>query len=244
VEAVADYSNALVRLIANNPTLLLPISDAQVSDVSLAAMLLATNPAAHKHLRKWLSEMLYGAELMYRANGQYPCIASNYTELLAHPESASEEYKRKATAGSELYPVIAVWAALFDDEEVLARVATFKRELLGHCNFQLWYPSADSEEHFYLNSASHGGALCGVCVERLKSDLLDQVFGECGRAPHFRELSAVSSHVMPVVAVACRRYRLPVPFCAIDVSALPGAALVTTAVQQAAPSRRKPRKRK
>jgi hypothetical protein len=107
------------------------------------------------------------------------------------PKKGDDEYRKKATNGSVLYTLIALWAALLKDDVLYDKVAAFKKDHLQHCNFQLWYPDDLSERHLYLNDESHGAAQSNVCVDRSKQELLAQEFSECEQTPHFKELSAV-----------------------------------------------------
>jgi hypothetical protein len=211
LDGAETYMSAIKELISNNPALLLPAKDNQSIDVSLAVWLLATDSRNRKDIRNWLSEILKRARFAYTTHGYYPCILSSYADLLTHPRRGDNDYRKNATSGSTLYPLIALWAALLDDDVMYGKVAALRSEELQHCNFQLWYPDDRSEQHFYTNDASHGAVLSHVCVDRSKEDLFAQVFGECDRAPHFKDLSAVKFGWWPLIVVACRHYRLPVP---------------------------------
>jgi hypothetical protein len=205
------YMSAIKDLISNNPALLLPRKDNQSIDISMAVWLLAIDSNNQTDIRNWLSETLDRAQFAYSTHGQYPCILNSYAELLTHPKRGDNEYRKSATSGSGLYPLIALWAALLDDDELYGKVAALKRDHLQHCKFQLWYPYDSSEKHFYTNDDSHGAVLSHACVDRSKEDLLAQVFGECDQTLHFKELSAVKFGWWPLIVVACRHYRLPLP---------------------------------
>ena len=205
------YMSGIKDLISNNPALLLPMKDSQSIDISIAVRLLAIDSRNQKDIRNWLSEILECARFAYTTHGHYPCILSSYADLLTHPKRGDSEYRKNATSGSVLYPLIALWAALLGDDVMYGKVATLRSDDLQHCNFQFWYPDDSSEQHFYTNDRPHGAVLSHVCVDRPKEDLLAQVFGECDQAPHFRELSAVKSGWWPLIVVACRHYRLPLP---------------------------------
>jgi len=205
------YMSAIKDLISNNPALVLPIKDGQSIDISIAVWLLAIDSNNQNDISNWLSEILERARFAYSTHGQYPCILNSYVELLTHPKRGDNEYRKNATGGSVLYPLIALWAAVLDDDAMYSKVAALKSDHLGHCNFQFWYPDDSSEQHFYTNSGSHGAVLSHACVDRSKQDLLAQVFGECDQTTHFGELSAVKFGWWPLIVVACRHYRLPLP---------------------------------
>jgi hypothetical protein len=204
-------SNATKQLILNNPALLLPVKDDQAIDVSIAVFLLMLDSNNHQYIRNWLSEIVQRSFFSYQTHGQYPCNLQNYGDLLGHPEAKDDDYRKKVTSGSILYPMISFWAALLGDNELYSRVQQMKKELLSHCNFQLWYPDEVSEERIYTNSDIHGAILSHVCVDRSSKELLKQIFDECGKSPYFEKLSAVESGLLPIILVACRHYRLPIP---------------------------------
>jgi hypothetical protein len=165
----------------------------------------------HDDIKNWLAEMLKRASFAYQVHGHYPCILHSYSDLLSHPKPGDNEYRKNVSSGSILYPIIALWGALLDDEETYNNIAHFKQEHLQHCNFQFWYPDESSEAHFYTDGGSHGAVLSNVCVDRPKEEFLAQVFGECDQSPHFKEMSAIKFNWWPLVVVACRHYRLPLP---------------------------------
>jgi len=202
---------AIKNLINNNQILLQPIKDDQAIDIWIAIYFLALEEKNYPYIKEWLAEVYFRSSISYQMHGKYPCILSSYSELLSHPISKDEEYRKDVTSGSILYPIISLWAALLDDKEMYDAISEFKINHLQHCNFQLWYPDEISEENIYTNSTEHGSALSNVCVERSKEEYLEQVFGECDNSFYFNELSAVSKDIWPLIIVACRHYRLPPP---------------------------------
>lgn len=205
------YMSSVKELISNNPVLLLPTKDDQAIDIFIATFLLALDANNHVYVRSWLAEMLRRASFAYQVHGHYPCVLHSYGDLLSHPKSGDDEYRKNVTSGSILFPTIALWAALLDDEKMYTDVAHLKQTYLPHCTFQFWYPDESSEAHFYTGGDSHGAVLADVCVDRPKEEFLAQVFGECDQSPHFKELSAIKFDLWPLIVVACRHYRLPPP---------------------------------
>jgi hypothetical protein len=202
--------SALKEMISNNGVLLLPIADSQGIDITIASLLLAVDSRNREDLRTWLSEIVNRAGFAYRVHGRYPATLHSYSELLDHPQR-DDDYRRNVTQGSILYPMVALWAALLGFDDVYADVSRLKTELLEHCNFQFWYPDENSEASFYTNSDSHGTTLSDARVNESKEELIKQAFGECDLLPQFNELSAIKFGFWPIIIVACRHYRLPLP---------------------------------
>lgn len=210
------YAESIKSLISNNPALLLPAKDEHAIDICIAASLLIIDGNSGAFLQSWLAEMLERAKFSYEANRSYPCVLHSYSELLEHPKSRDAEYREHATSGSILYPVIALWAALLKDDNTYNKISRMKQKLMQHCTFQLWYPDEHSETYFYTNSDIHGAALADLDLDCSGEEFLAQVFGECDQSPHFKELSAVRFGWWPLIVVACRHYRLPLPLHLLD----------------------------
>lgn len=206
---IIEIANSVKYTIANNPILLLPVQDSQVIDIS-ATLLLLMADSDNRNIISWLENMVERAEFAFLTCGLYPCNLDSYVDLLEHPQPG-DEYRQKVTVGSVLFPMIALVAALLNHEELYKRIQAIKREYLSHCNFQFWYPDDSSEEHLYQNSGIHGATLSHVRIDLPMDKFIEQVFGECEESPQFDSLSAVQYNQWPLVLVACRHYRLPIP---------------------------------
>ena len=210
IENLRYHTTALKHLIFKNPILLLPIKDNQAIDIVLAILLLMTEGRSEGEIKLWLDQLMQRAIFCHKANGKYPCNIESYTDLLDHPRQ-DENSLTENTDGSILYPMIGLWASLCGDEQLFEQVQTVKSDHLQHCNFQLWFPDDTSEQHLYTNAEDHGAMLSELDVSQSREVLADQIFGECDYSPRFKELSAVKYGFWPLVLVACRHYRLPIP---------------------------------
>ncbi|MCF6156462.1 MAG: hypothetical protein E3K36_14755 [Candidatus Brocadia sp.] len=208
---VHSFSCAVKQLITNNPTLFSPIKDDQAIDISICVLLLIIDKNNHDYIRKWLSELVERATFSHQINSQYPCNLRSYAELLEHPQQNSENYHQEVTGGSILFPMIALYAALLGDNELYKQVQSIKEKHLSHCNFQFWYPDDSSEESFYTNNNAHGATLSHACIDRCMDEFKSQAFVECEHSPHFETLSAIKTGLWPIILVACRHYRIPLP---------------------------------
>lgn len=204
-------SGAIKSLINKNPTLLLPFKDDHTIDISLALLFLSLKDRNESFMTSWLNEVMERAIFAYEFHGPYPCILGSYRDLLEHPKHGDDEYRKDVTAGSILYPTIALWAALLKENDLYKKVKEAKGKRLGHCNFQFWYPDETSEDHLYTNSDLHGAVLSDVRVDISPKEFLEAVWTECDHLNHFEKLSAREYGLWPLILVACRHYRIPVP---------------------------------
>jgi hypothetical protein len=205
------FSHAVKELIRNNPVMLLPIKDDQAIDISMAVLLLLNDEENYDEINGWITEITARAILAHKIHAQYPCNLQNYSELLDHPIKNNEDYRQRVTSGSILFPLIALWAAILGNEDLYHQIQVVKEELLKHCTFQFWYPDINSEGCLYTNSDDHGATLSNPCIDRSSKEYLEQVLGECDHTPQYQTLSAVKNRLWPMILVACRLYRLPIP---------------------------------
>jgi len=201
----------LVAMISNNQVLLSPIADAQVIDISTALTLFACRAPFSTTISDWLKGISDRLIFNYHNHTGYPTSASDYWELVEHPGKTTDEHRTEATEASVLLPTLTLWANAVGSKEVSDQIAAFKREHLAHCNFQLWLPGSDSDSLVYSGGRHHGAALSHVPVIEEANVTLDFVRTECERDTAFDSLSAVRLGHWPIVVMACRHYRLPLP---------------------------------
>ena len=116
-----------------------------------------------------------------------------------------------AADGYGPYPTPALWAAVTEDTETLAVLADCTSGPYAHSTLQLWYPGDDSEEHMYRGSDDHGLAVTNIEIVRSSGNMLSPIRAECEASSAFRSLSAIQRRLWPLVIMASRHHRMPVP---------------------------------
>ena len=205
------FAEAGFKLITNNPALFLPLQDEQSIEVALFLLLAGAAEGNVHNAHAWLQGMTRRLALTLRTHGRYPCVFSEYRDLIAHPRSRTDEYRQDATAGSTLIPLVAAFLSYFGDSECLAQLIDLKAKELQHCTLQLWIPDDSSEVGLYVGSDEHGIALCDLPLTgdgQEQIDMLDAAFKQEGA---FDKLSAIAMGYWPIVLAACHHHRLPVP---------------------------------
>jgi len=208
---IITHFNAIKSIIANNPSLLSPYKDDQAIDIAITLWFLSLDSNNTTDVNAWLTNMVGQIDFLFATNGQYPCNINNYHELIEHPKSGNDDYKESVTQGSILYPYISLFAAVHGFDDVYKAVQSIKNNYLGKCNFQIWFPGGDTEEYLYNNKDNHGGTLSHLPVHKVKEEFLSELFKECEESNHLQGLSAIKYQYWPVVFMACRHYRLPIP---------------------------------
>ena len=207
--AVQRTAQLLADIIANNPILFTPIKDSQAIDINIACLFL-DGVGSNSVIRDWIGKTAEATMFAFRSHGLYPCIHNEYRDLIDHPRQ-DDDYRVEATAGSLLIPTLAVWAAVTRDAATLGRLADFVAGPYAHSTLQLLYPGSDTETHLYRNSDAHGLAFTDIEIQRSVEAMLAPIKSEGEASGAFTSLSAVRFGLWPLVILASRHYRIPVP---------------------------------
>ena len=199
----------VVDMVQNNPILVTPIKDDQAIDINVACLFLRM-VGCRQFIKGWIGQVARATIYAFQTNGAFPCMYRDYHDLMEHPKGDSE-YRVRATRGSILVPTLAVWAALTEDAETLGILADFASEPFKHSALQLWYPGDDSEDHMYRGSDDHGLAATNIKIVRSCGAMLSPIRAECDASCAFQSLSAIRWGLWPLVLVASRHHRMPVP---------------------------------
>ena len=210
-EEINFICHQLKTLINNNPMLYTPFTDDQSIDIFLTVLLWSFIDGNEKDIGHWISKIFDKSLFSYKVHGPYPCIHRDYLALLEHPERSDDEYRQSATAGSILYPTIGLWAALLKIDELYRNVQKAKVENLSHCTFQFWYPDEETEKRWCKNDDLHGATFTNIPIEHDAPSFLEALWNECENQNYFNELSCMKIGYWPLLLVACRHYRFPVP---------------------------------
>lgn len=199
------------QFIENNRALFLPLRDEQAIDVAMFLFLVGAVNGNKHDARAWLEEMTQRLALAVRTHGRYPCVFSSYRDLVAHPRERTDKYRKEATSGSILIPIIAAFLSALNSADALTALLELKSEDLEHCTLQVWLPDKSSEDGIYIGSHDHGVALVDVPLSKTGKELLARISDACSETEGFMQLSAISTDFWPIVLTACRHYRLPIP---------------------------------
>lgn len=204
------HGRAVVSIINENPALHLPLKDDQAIDIFLAMYLEYSLCNGPGNIVNWASTITQMASHALRAGSLYPCIFDDYDELIRHPEDG-DEYLKRATAGSILYPTLGAWAAVCGARDLLATIGELQSSVLTHSNFQYWYPDDATEAHLYLGDEHHGAVMSHIDCRASGDAFLARLDDECAASSEYWKLSAVRHSWWPIVLVACRHHRIPPP---------------------------------
>lgn len=214
-------------MISNNPILFLPICEDQAIDVALFLMLSTFDERGAGNVTTWLEEMVRRWDFGVRTRQQFPTVFKEYRALLDHPSDATDEYFKESTSGSILMPLVAAWLEALERPESVEILCKLQSSEFSHCTLQQWVPGADTEEEIYVGQTDNGIAIANLRIGHEGHSIIDEMVGGCEASSHFDELSCIRAGFWPLLLMACRHYRLPVPpqlwvFALQDIDAEPG----------------------
>jgi hypothetical protein len=210
-DQVAPLATLGYQLINNNRALFLPLQDQQAIEIALFLVLVGTLKGSWNDARAWLDEMAGRLVFSVRTHGRYPCVFTEYRDLVGHPRERTDDYRKEATSGSILVPLLAAFLSAFGNHEALGQLAELKAKELAHCTLQQWMPDKSSEDSIYIGGTGHGVALCDLPLSATGNELLKTVRDACNQSKDFGDLSAIATDYWPMILTACRHYRFPVP---------------------------------
>ncbi|MFM2279979.1 MAG: hypothetical protein RLZZ444_2210 [Pseudomonadota bacterium] len=206
-----DLAQKIVQLIRNNPILITPITDEQAVDVGVALLFLSMLEPWQPAASNYVDALIERTSLAYRTHNRYPTIHSDYRSLIDHPRERSDAYRQAQTKASTLYPLLSIWAASIGNSQGAAYLPKFFAKFMGRCNAQFWIADAETETGFYIGETQHGASLGGLPITEDGAEMMQILTAECAPSKAFLDLSAVRLGHWPILALACRHYRLPLP---------------------------------
>lgn len=208
---IDEIAGKLVSLIRNNPILLNPMTDAQSIDIGIALMFLTMVEPWQPGAANYAAELLDRTRFGYQTHKVYPTIHDNYRSLVQHPRESTDEYREAQTRGSTLFPLISLWAASLGKVEESQRFANFATKYLGHCNTQFWLATEETDGKLWIGDTQNGASIGRIPITADGRDALNMLDAEMEVDTAYASLSAIVIGHWPVLVLACRHYRLPLP---------------------------------
>ena len=199
------------QLINNNRALFLPLRDEHAIEIALFLILVVTFNGNRSDADAWLHEMVERLTLTVRTHGLYPCVFAEYRDLVVHPRERTDDYRKEATSGSILIPLLTAFLSAMNNHEALRQLVELTAKELEHCTLQLWMPDESSEDGIYIGAHDHGVALTNLPLSATGTELLKNVRDACTQSKNFENLSAIASGYWPIILTSCRHHRFPIP---------------------------------
>ncbi|ENV59723.1 hypothetical protein [Acinetobacter soli] len=214
IDRLCNHLDIIQSLILNNPILITPIKDSQILEISLFIIVFnLSNEEGHiRFLKNYIISLINALKIMYNMDFMYPVIYEDFDKLLNHSSQHDDIYFKDATSGSLMLPTLALISAIFEDEASFKIIQEIQKEKLSHCNFQLWFPREKSES-IMLRSSDwlHGACWSSVPIQRKQSEFLKEVELMLSKNENLKNFSLLKNNLDPILLVACRHYRQPIP---------------------------------
>lgn len=210
-DEASKLASQISHLINNNPSLLSPIADEQSIDISVALTFLSMMEKWHPFAVDYCGHLLENYWFTYWTHGRYPTIDASYRNLISHPRESTETYREGQTKGSTLIPLLMAWATSQGETKITREFADFTERSLKHCTMQAWLPGETSEKMFYSDISRHGLALTDIPVTANGAAAIKMLNAEVSGDGHLMTLSAVKHGHWPILVMACRHFRIPLP---------------------------------
>ena len=97
------------------------------------------------------------------------------------------------------------------DSETMSHLSEFVAGDYRHSTLQLLYPGSDTESHLYEGGTLHGLNVNGFTIPDNCEDMISFIREECRATSAFDSLSARAHGLWPLIFLASRHYRVPVP---------------------------------
>ena len=214
IKAYADERNRVFltafAMINANPTLKSPIRDDFAIEISLF-LILAQTCGAKSTVAGILEETAIRIVSSIECRGAYPIVTTNYHDLVRHPKNRSHEDFKENTSGSVLYPLLVAWLDKLGLRESRNRLASCIERDLQHTTQQIWVPDSDTDEKLWSGSTNHGVVITGLPLfgsPAQYTKFLGQIAVDHAA---FNDLSTTRTGFSPILLMACRHFRLPVP---------------------------------
>ena len=200
------------QLIGHNPALKSPLCDDFAIEIALF-MMLARVCNATEDVADYVEEIAQRLQFSLYRRFCYPITETHYHDLIEHAEHShqgSEDYLKEHTSGSVLYPLIVAWLDRLGLTDARDGLAACIERRLSHTTQQVWVPDKDTDERVWRGDPYHGTA---VTLEECKipQDYAALVERSMTDNDAYDNLSTTKSRLWPILLMACRHFRLPVP---------------------------------
>jgi len=213
-DKMCNHLDTLQALISNNGILFTPIKDSQIIEISffIIAFNLSNEEGHIEFLKFYLTNLTNALKNSYNINYLYPVIYEDFEKLLNHSSKNDESYFKEATAGSLMLPSLALISSILNDNVSFKTIQEIQREKLSHCNFQFWFPRVKSE-NMILKSPDrfHGTCWSNVPVQKEMTGFIKEFEIMLSQNNDLESFSLLKNDLYPILLVACRHYRQPIP---------------------------------
>ncbi|HHW7569638.1 TPA: hypothetical protein ACU21L_002107 [Mannheimia haemolytica] len=208
-----ELTNLVWDVIVNNSSLYSPYMDNQIIDISIAMIFLNSSKDVNtNNMIEWLNQVIDNCAFCLNQGRSYITTINNYRDLIDFIDFSGDRNKfEKLTSASVFYPYLFLFLSQLKDDLGTNRISSIKKERLSHCNFQVFFFNSISEEYLYNDEEIHGATLPNIDISSSEKFLEQLNFEVKNQKENFENISAIKHGFYPIVLLACRHHRLPIP---------------------------------
>lgn len=207
---VQNVAHLLAALIDTNPSAATPTFDGHAIDIALG--LLALDEAGLRTFAAgWVEDTCARILLAYKLGKHFPIYTDSYDDLVAmHIDQGPP--KERLMQLSTLLPMLAHWHAVLAMGPQYEAFRNSVTETFSETTLQLWFPSEDTEEHFYKENAgfTSGTVMAPIGLPATLGELRARVVRLHEERREFEGLSCFVQGWPILGLIASRHHRTPV----------------------------------
>jgi len=211
LEALKSTAWLIKNVLENHPIAKSPIYDDQSIEVAMALTVLLASDDTQEYAKQLLREIIDRIHISYKYVGcHYPMDTENFDDLL-NLQFGENESKEEHTRASTLFPILADFCLIYNQQDAYKELATLVKEVFPHTCLQLWFPDEATDERLYVADAGLESGSSYTCMKL--PETLEELSSEIAATMAFvwdsNKLSCFEKG-MPIMAwLSARHYRTP-----------------------------------
>ncbi len=204
-------SKQIKSMINNHKTLLNPVLDSHIIDISLTLLLLE-GYGDLKFVDKWINDMLRHIEFADMSSGKYIPISSDSIEDLVEFNILETKTKEEVLNTSILLPVLAQWCVTLGLIENYKYIVKISKDVYNNSTLQVWYPDEETEKHMYQTNAAFKGGLSDAPINIPNNirEYAEQINKVQNMNKAYMDFSFVKKGFPIISLISSRHFRMPI----------------------------------
>lgn len=210
-EAIAD---ALCALIGNNSASGSPRLDRNVTEITLALILLVFT-GHHKEVDEWLRSLGVRLNFSFLRKRMFPICTDSVDDLVEFEVNGDSETADRLMSTSWMLALVSAWCALRHIDDVYRALAEGAAKEYSNTCAQLWHPADDWWTRWYFHNVTteNGYSEAPYSLPTDPAELIARIdsFQEIDSYRWAMKSPSVMAGIWPLDFIACRHFQMPVP---------------------------------
>ncbi len=200
----------IIILIKNHKTLLNPVLDSHIIDISLTILLLSIHDE-NEFINEWMYDLLQHIDFADKGFGKYIPISSDAIEDLIAFNMSDTKVKEEVFQTSILLPILAQWCVSLGLIQNYKYIYELSNDMYKNTTLQIWYHDNDLEKYIYRTNAAYKCGLVEAPIvfpEQIKeyAEQMDKIKDKRFLDENF---SFMKEGVIFLALISSRHFRMP-----------------------------------